>query len=118
MEYPIVQVKTPDDIWLFGLFLQSEGSKTIFLHTHGTASNFYEEYFIETLAKQLVASGISLLSANNRGAGTYDPWQKIGASVELFEDCLVDLDTWIEFVLEKGYEKIILSGHRLGTEKV
>ena len=30
----------------------------------------------------------------------------------------MDIDAWIEFVLEKGYERIILSGHSLGTEKV
>src|SRR3989344_213275 len=103
MNYPVAQVKTHDNIWLSGLFLGAENSKIVFLHTHGTASNFYEEYFVEVLAKKLTRDGVSILSANNRGAGAYDPWQKIGASVELFEDCLIDIDAWIEFVLEKGY---------------
>jgi pimeloyl-ACP methyl ester carboxylesterase len=118
MEYPITQVKTSDDVWLYGLFIPAENSKILFLHTHGTASNFYEEYFVEVLAKDLNKNGISLLSVNNRGAGAYDPWQKIGAAVEKFEDCLTDLDAWVEFALAKGFEKIILSGHSLGTEKV
>jgi len=118
MKYPIVQIKTADNINLHGLFIESEKSQAIFIHTHGTASNFYEENFIKYLVEALVASGISLLSMNNRGAGVYDAYQKTGAAVEIFEDCLLDLDAVVEFAIEKGYRKIILSGHSLGTEKV
>ncbi len=115
--YPIVQVRTSDNLWLYGLLLEATDSKTIFLHTHGTASNFYEEYFVEVFSKKFVTNGVSLLSANNRGAYVYDAYQKSGAVVEQFEDCLIDFDAWIEFILEKGYKNIILSGHSLGTEK-
>ena len=38
--------------------------------------------------------------------------------MENFEDCVVDIDAWIKFALSKGYEKIILMGHSLGTEKI
>ena len=62
MNYPIVQVKIKDTIWLHGLFLEAQSGKTILLHTHGTASNFYEEYFIEVLAEKLIQNGISILS--------------------------------------------------------
>ncbi|MBI2065687.1 MAG: DUF1749 domain-containing protein [Candidatus Zambryskibacteria bacterium] len=117
MNYPIVQVETKDHIWLHGLFLEAEESKTVFLHTHGTASNFYEEYFIEVLCNKLLNDGISMLSVNNRGAGVYDIYQRTGAAVEKFEECLIDLDTWIDFAVQKGYQKIILSGHSLGSEK-
>jgi alpha-beta hydrolase superfamily lysophospholipase len=41
-----------------------------------------------------------------------------GAEHEKFEQCILDLDAWIEFAIERGYSKIILSGHSLGTEKV
>jgi len=118
MTYPIVNVKTSDDLVLYGLFLESAKSKTIFIHTHGTASNFYEETFVETFSKHFIENGISMLSINNRGAGVYDAYQKTGAAVELFEDSPLDLDAWIIFAIEKGYETIILSGHSLGTEKV
>jgi pimeloyl-ACP methyl ester carboxylesterase len=118
MEYPIVQTKTIDNIWLYGLHLPSENRDIVLINVHGTASNFYEEYFIEVLARKLSSHQISLLSTNNRGAGVYDAYQKTGAAVEKFEDCLIDIDAWIEFVLHEGYQKIILSGHSLGTEKV
>ncbi len=118
MNYPIVQVKTPDNLWLHGLFLKAPESKTVFINIHGTASNFYEEYFIEVMSEKFLNEGISMLSTNNRGAGVYDAYQESGAATERFEDCLIDIDTWIEFALEQGFSKIILSGHSLGTEKV
>ncbi len=118
MDYPIERIKTPDGIWLHALHLRADKSKTVFLNIHGTASNFYEEYFVEVLTKRLSESGMSMLSTNNRGVGVYDAWQGNGAAVEKFEDCIIDIDAWVEFALEEGYKKIILSGHSLGTEKV
>ena len=118
MNYPIVQTKTPDNLWLHALHLRAQDSNAVFLNVHGTASNFYEEYFIEVLTKTLAYQGISMLSTNNRGTGVYDAWQGNGAAVEKFSDCLIDIDSWVEFALEQGYEKIILSGHSLGAEKV
>ena len=117
MRYPIVQVKTRDDLWLYGLYLRADKNDTVFINIHGTASNFYEEYFIEIFANTFLKEGVSILSTNNRGAGVYDAYQKSGAAVEKFEDCLIDIDAWIEFAIGEGYKKIILSGHSLGTEK-
>lgn len=117
MEYPIVQVKTRDGLWLYGLYLRADKNDTVFVNIHGTASNFYEEYFIEVFANMFLKENISILSTNNRGASVYDAYQKSGAAVEKFEDCLIDIDAWIEFAVSQGYEKIILSGHSLGTEK-
>lgn len=118
MNYPIVQVKTPDDVWLYGLYLRPENSGTIFVNIHGTASNFYEGYFIEVLAQKFWSEGISMLSTNNRGAGVYDAYQKTGAAVEKFEDCVIDINAWMEFVIKEGFKNIILSGHSLGAEKI
>ncbi len=118
MNFPLVQVETEDGLWLHGLFLEAKDPRAVFINIHGTASNFYEEDFIETLAEKLIPAGISMLSTNNRGVGVYDAWDKKGAAVEIFEDCLKDIDAWINFAVGKGYEKIVLSGHSLGTEKV
>lgn len=117
-EYPIVQVKTKDNIWLYALYLTLLEKKTVFINIHGTASNFYEEYFIEVLSKRFLEKGISILSTNNRGTGVYDAYEKTGAAVEKFEDCLIDIDAWIEFAIDQGHENIVLSGHSLGSEKI
>ena len=65
----------------------------------------------------MLKEGGFIFSTNNRGAGIYDAYQKSGAAVEKFEDCLIDIDAWIEFAINQGYKKIVLSGHSLGTEK-
>ncbi len=118
MNNPIVQTKTLDNIILYGLMLKSDKkSDTAMLFIHGTASNFYCEDFIHIVAKELTENGYDALLANNRGADQGSSWQKTGASVESFEDCLIDIDTWIEFLLNVGYKNIILCGHSLGSEK-
>lgn len=118
MNYPLVTVQTKDGLWFYGFYTEAPGSKTVLLNIHGTGSNFYEEYFLEVMTKRFLAEGVSLLFTNNRGTGVYDAYQKTGCAVEKFEECVIDIDTWIAFALERGYENIILSGHSLGTEKI
>ena|SRR3989338_3438709 len=118
MEYELVWTKTKDDLELYGLLKESALHKRILINVHGTASNFYEEDFIANFAKELPKIGISVLSTNNRGAYGLEVYQNSGAAIEKFEDCLLDIDAWIEFSIKRGCKEIILSGHSLGTEKV
>jgi len=115
--YPIVEVMTKDRLPLYGLFLEAKASKTILINMHGTASNFYENYFMVRLTEACLKEGISVLSANNRGAAVMQVYPHAGAALEHFEDCIIDIDSWIEFALERGYERILLQGHSLGAEK-
>jgi alpha-beta hydrolase superfamily lysophospholipase len=128
--YPIVKVVTKDKINLFGYFVEAENKQnknkqikannnTILINIHGTAASFYEEEFEANYIFELPKLGIGVLFTNNRGSGILqNSWQKTGAGIEKFEDCILDIDAWIEFAVSKGYKKIILQGHSLGTEKV
>lgn len=118
MKYPIVKIKTKDNLTLFGLLTESRKSKTILINIHGTASGFYIEEFEGSFTEKLPQMGISTLFTNNRGNFVMENWQKTGAALEKFEDCLMDIDAWIEKALSLGYTGIILQGHSLGTEKV
>ncbi len=118
MEFPIVNLITSDGLNLFGYLAEATSSKTILINIHGTASGFYVEEFEKYFIEELPQLGISTLFTNNRGNFVQESWQKTGAAVEKFEDCLIDINNWIEFALSQGYEKIILQGHSLGTEKV
>lgn len=119
--YPIVKVKTEDDVELFGYFSEPEmDSKILKLHIHGTAGSFYFNNFYPYLLESTHKLGIAQINANTRGSGIYELAEgepATGASLELFEDCLKDIDAWIEFALNKGYSQIILEGHSFGTEK-
>jgi len=119
MKYPIVRVTTKDKLILHWLIIEGKGSNKIVINIHGSASNFYEEPFFENMAVTFPKNGFSWLSINTRGNSVLThTWQKTGSAVEKFEDCLLDIDTWIEFVINKGYSTIILQGHSLGTEKI
>jgi pimeloyl-ACP methyl ester carboxylesterase len=41
-----------------------------------------------------------------------------GAAVEIFDECLIDIDAWIGFAFAIGYKNIILEGHSFGTNKI
>lgn len=119
--FPLVNVKTNKGLKLDGL-LWGKCKKGVLLHVHGIGGNFYyNQHLLEPVFNTLNNFGYSLLSTNNNGSDIYNVWRDTktsGASNEIFEDCLDDIDAWIEFALEKGFENIILSGHSLGTEKV
>jgi pimeloyl-ACP methyl ester carboxylesterase len=119
--YPIVKIKTEDGLILHGFLSEpKKPSKIIKINIHGTSGNFYYNDFYEQFINSANKLGIAHLTTNNRGSGVYEIERGTpnhGASIELFEDCLKDIDAWIKFALDRGYEKIILEGHSFGTEK-
>ena len=117
MAYPIVEVKTEDNIELHGLISLPRQSDILYLNIHGTGSNFFCEAFQEDLYNKLVNLGIDVLFTNNRGSFAMDSWQDTGAALEIFEKSVLDIDAWMKWALDHKYEKIILSGHSHGTEK-
>ncbi len=119
MKYPIVKTITADHLELFGLLIEAHGEKdAILINIHGTSGCFYIEEYTPFLAEELPALGIATLFTNNRGSHVMEAWQKSGAALEMFEDCVLDIDAWIRYVLDLGYRRIVLQGHSLGTEKV
>lgn len=118
MSYPIVEVKTEDNLEFQGLLSLPAKSQTLYLNIHGTGSNFFCEAFQPIFYEELPKLGIDVLFANNRGSFALDSWQDTGAALEIFEDSLLDLDAWIGWAVSHGYKNIILSGHSHGTEKV
>jgi len=118
----IQEIETADGYNLHGaLFEPLLKSKTIIIHFHGSAGNFYQSNFYPYLFKMADKLGIGFLSTNNRGTNVYDVeigTKYKGAAVEIFEECLLDIDAWISLALSKGYENIILEGHSFGTNKI
>lgn len=122
MKFPISKITTTDGYELHGLLSEPQNpSDTVIIHMHGSAGDFYQSSFYPALFSMADSLGIAFLSTNSRGTGVYNtesgsPYS--GAAVELFEDCVHDIDAWIEFALAKGYSKIILEGHSFGTNKI
>jgi pimeloyl-ACP methyl ester carboxylesterase len=118
MKYPIVKIKTADNIELHGLMTEPDiKTDKILINIHGTASNFYMEDYAIFFAQNLPEQGIAVLFTNNRGNNVMEGFQNAGAALERFEASVLDIDAWIKYALDEGYRRIILQGHSLGTEK-
>ena len=122
MNFPIVKVTTQDDYPLHGLFSEPKvKTESIIIHLHGSAGNFYQSTFYPYLFNLAKDLNIAFLSTNGRGSDVYDietGTKYTGAAIEISEECLFDIDAWIEFVFSKGYKNIILEGHSFGTNKI
>jgi len=126
MKGELVKVITADGLELKGFFSNQKSEIAVF-HSHGTAGDFYTHEFVEVEGQKLAKEKISFLTANNRGHDVYSDirkhvngkveWTQGGGGQERFEDCLLDIDAWINFLVKRGIKKIILQSHSL-TQKI
>lgn len=119
----LVETVTSDTLILHAYYIPAD-SKTAVLHIHGFEGNFYENHFVHVLADTFSSNKIPFLAVNTRGNNTTTYINTtdgkevtIGAHLELLHEAYRDIDAWIEFLLDKGYEDIVLCGHSLGTIK-
>jgi pimeloyl-ACP methyl ester carboxylesterase len=122
---------TADGLELQGFLASPETGSTGagVIHVHGLAGNFYENRFIDAVADAVVGAGLSFLTVNTRGRdylsdfiherpdGTRE-FVQIGGIHEVFEDCLEDIEAWIQFLRSRGTDSVVLQGHSHGALKV
>lgn len=125
MNQELIRMQSLDGIELPGiLYCPEKPTNRIVIHVHGLSGNFYENRFIDTLAKVYTEKGYSFLTFNNRGKDYISELLKGeddilgGACYELFEDCLLDLEGVVSWVKERNYKEIFLEGHSYGCNKV
>ena len=134
MKGELHRVTTSDGLELQGLFAVPDVGpapavhpKTTLLHIHGLSGNFYENRFVDYLARATTEAGLGFITLNNRGheyisdficerpEGTASV--QVGGAFEIFEDCLKDIRAWVDFARSRGAERIILEGHSHGAIK-
>jgi len=113
MNTTLVRFITKDNLRLDGLlWYPTKPTTRVIIHVHGTAGNFYENLFLDTMHTEFTAKGWAFLAFNNRGANDE------GAQTEIFEDCETDIVAAIEFCKKQGFTEIVLQGHSYGCNKV
>jgi pimeloyl-ACP methyl ester carboxylesterase len=131
MQGEFCRVMTPDGLELQGLLAcpgGKAGTRSV-IHVHGLAGNFYENRFIDDVAAAVVENGVNFLTVNTRGRDYLSDfiWEKtdgtteykqIGGIHEIFEQSVLDIKAWVEFLTLRGTESIILQGHSHGALKV
>lgn len=121
----LVKTITSDGLEHKGFWMNQKSQIAVF-HSHGTSGNFYSHEFIEKEGEMLAKKGISFLSANNRGHDVYADirkhnkgkveWASGGGGFEKFEDCLIDIKAWLDFLEKQGVRKVILQAHSLAQK--
>ena len=111
----LIELKTKDDFTLQGPYWGTDVKDKAVVFIHGS-TNFYDpdvlyagatEQFISRAGEILADNGIAVLAVRNRGSG----WP------EFFNDCVYDIQVYIDFLKEEGYHSIFLAGHSLGAAK-
>lgn len=125
MNQKLIRINSIDGIEQPGiLYTPNKKTDKIVIHVHGLNGNFYENRFIDNLAKAYTEKNISLLTFNNRGRDFItellqgDDFTIIGGSLERFKDCILDIEGIVNWVKNSGYKEIILEGHSYGCNKV
>ena len=131
MEGKIVKTTTLDGLILQGFISVPENNferKACVIHVHGSYGNFYKNFFLDNISSRLSKNGIGFFSIGTRGRDYYSDFKikkedgydskRIGSINEIFQECRLDIDAWIKYAKELGFNKIILQGHSLGAMKV
>ena len=121
-----VQTTTKDNLVLQGLLVEpSKKTETVILHIHGMAGNFWENKFIKTMLTDYPKNNIAFLTVETRGSEllrwfstSEDDKRLVGNSYEIFEESIIDIDSWVNYLKSKGYKNIHLQGHSLGCSKI
>lgn len=125
MKQKLVRMTSTDNLEMVGILYEPEEKvNKIVIHIHGLCGNFYENRFIDILAKTYTSKGYSFLTFNNRGTNYVsellkeDDCEIIGGCYERFKDCILDIEGVIKYAKETGYNEIALEGHSYGCNKV
>ncbi len=128
MNFEYVETITKQNIKLFGCLSRKNNDKCI-LFVPGLSGNFFETKFTRYITQLCIENGYDFLFSHNQGSfqvielpylnseGKFKSIIK-GAAYEKFEDCLYDIDSWVQYLDNLGYKKIILLCHSLGCNKV
>jgi pimeloyl-ACP methyl ester carboxylesterase len=118
----ICTFRTIDHERLHGALLAARDGKAdlALLFVHGVAMNFYLPPLF-TFGQHLAERGFHSFVINTRGhdwisrAGNLTKFG--GAAYENLEDCLLDLDSALQFLEQRRYRRFVLIGHSLGAIK-
>lgn len=125
----LINPQTKRGILLDGvLFSKNEErtESTVVIAITGIHGNFYSNPMYYNIGDTLAANGYAFIYAQTNDAfnqmetlNTHTGEKEIiGSFNESFDDICDDINAYVNFAKESGYENIILAGHSLGANKV
>lgn len=121
-----VRTVTADNVNLVG-FLYGAPKDTWNIIIPGVDGNIITNDFLDMIGEHLSENNESFLFAHHRGSfqiissNSLNPNIKgktIGSAFECFDECVLDIDSWIEFAIKNGAKKVNLLSHSHGCNKL
>lgn len=119
-------VTTADGLVLRGLHVVPQAPPepvppVLWFHTR--QQGFAEPEYVE-IARRMAMAGIPFVTADTRGHD-FGVWYRTeagpvlhGSAWERFSDCVLDIDAWVDALLELGHDRCVLVGHGFAGAKV
>ncbi len=120
----IVKGKSSDGITYTGLLSRANNNQNLILHIHGMSGDIYTNSFYPYMHDYYPKNGNSFLAVEHRGTHSVTEFDKnglylnIGNTYEIFEDCVYDIQGWIDTAKGMGFKNIWLQAHSLGPSKI
>ena len=120
-----IEITTPKKFVLNGLWFGPKRPKKVIVWVHGLGSSMFSKLKITDL---LADKSTAVLVFNNRGHDKISRIARInekrigktklgGGGMEVFSDCVDDIQGAINFTRRQGAKKIYLAGHSTGCQK-
>lgn len=118
----VIKTQTEDGYELDAVLVEPEKkTDVVVIHFHGKEGDFLENHFISVMANYYTENGISFMTASHRGksyiadilrksALGYE-YTQMGSAFDIFENCIYDIDSWVNVMIKRGYKDIYLQQH-------
>ena len=123
MQADVIKREAEDGTELFGLVHEADGERDLaVIYVHGLGSTA-RSHVSQGLAAVLPRAGIGLIRGDLREADLLHidelpnagEARKGGGAYHPFAAGVADVDVWVREALERGYQRIVLFGHSLGS---
>jgi len=121
----LVFAQTSDGFSHAGVLFEPDGrrAENLVIWVHGIHLQFCEPEYV-AIGQAVAARRTAFLSVNTRGHD-FGAWVRgragvklAGSGWELLHECTADLEAWLRFATDEGYESLILAGHGFGGSKI
>ncbi len=123
-----VRTITEDGINLIGInYISKENNTEWCLIFPGVDGNIITNDFIDKLGNFITTKGYNFLCSHTRGAfqiissnsaSENETGKTIGSAFENFDDCIYDINAWIDYAIQNGAENINIICHSHGCNKI
>lgn len=122
----IIKINTKRGLELKGAFFDVESKETVLIMLTGICSNIFQNELLYSTGKLLSKNNIAVMIAHSMDSFSCFAYtdhsinkQKItGTFNDEFDKVYEDVESYVLWAKEKGYKKIILAGHSLGSNKI